>query len=60
MSRTQRAGAALLALLPIGVVLVVALITSAARGQDRIAADKSIDAAAIGDNQPPQRRRGMA
>ena len=43
MSRAQRAGAALLALLLIGGALVVALIISAARGQDRIAAEKSIE-----------------
>ena len=42
MSRAQRAGAALLALLVVGAALVVALIISAARGQDRIAAEKSI------------------
>ena len=42
MSRAQRAGAALLALLVIGGALVVGLIISAARGQDRIAAEKSI------------------
>jgi len=43
MSRAQRAGAALLALLIVGGALVVALIISAARGQDRIAAEKSIE-----------------
>ncbi len=43
MSRAQRAGAALLALLLIGGALVVALIISAARGQDRVAAEKSIE-----------------
>ena len=43
MSRAQRAGAALLALLLIGGALVVALIISAARGQDRIAAEKSVE-----------------
>ena len=43
MSRAQRAGAALLALLMVGAVLVVWLIVSAARGQDRIAAEKSIE-----------------
>jgi signal transduction histidine kinase len=43
MSRAQRAGAALLALLIVGGALVVGLIISAARGQDRIAAEKSIE-----------------
>ncbi|HUL05127.1 MAG TPA: ATP-binding protein [Candidatus Acidoferrum sp.] len=43
MSRAQRAGAALLALLVVGGALVVGLIISAARGQDRIAAEKSIE-----------------
>jgi signal transduction histidine kinase len=43
MSRAQRAGTALLALLLIGGALVVALMISAARGQDRIAAEKSIE-----------------
>ncbi len=43
MSRAQRAGAALLALLVVGGALVVALIIWAARGQDRIAAEKSIE-----------------
>jgi len=43
MSRAQRAGAALLALLVVGGALVAALIISAARGQDRIAAEKSIE-----------------
>jgi two-component system cell cycle sensor histidine kinase PleC len=43
MSRAQRAGAALLALLLIGGALVVALVISAARGQDRIAAEKSVE-----------------
>ncbi len=43
MSRAQRAGAALLALLLIGGALVIALIVSAARGQDRIAAEKSVE-----------------
>ena len=42
-SRAQRAGAALLALLVVGGALVVALIIWAARGQDRIAAEKSIE-----------------
>ncbi len=43
MSRAQRAGGALLALLVVGGALVVALIIWAARGQDRIAAEKSIE-----------------
>lgn len=43
MSRAQRAGAAVVLLLLIGIGLVVALILSAARGQDRIAAEKSIE-----------------
>jgi two-component system cell cycle sensor histidine kinase PleC len=43
LSRAQRAGVALLALLIVGGVLVVGLIVSAARGQDRIAAEKSIE-----------------
>lgn len=43
MSRAQRAGAAVVLLLLIGVGLVIALILSAARGQDRIAAEKSVE-----------------
>lgn len=43
MSRAQRAGAAVVLLLLIGIGLVVALIQSAARGQDRIAAEKSVE-----------------
>jgi signal transduction histidine kinase len=43
MSRAQRAGVALLALLVVGGALVVGLIISAARGQDRIAAEKSVE-----------------
>jgi sensor domain CHASE-containing protein len=48
MSRAQRAGVALLALLIVGGALVVVLIMSAARGQDRIAAEKSIALVRVG------------
>jgi signal transduction histidine kinase len=43
LSRAQKAGATLIALAMAGVTLVVILIISAARGQDRIAAEKSIE-----------------
>jgi two-component system, cell cycle sensor histidine kinase PleC len=43
LSRAQKAGMALITLTLAGVALVVVLIISAARGQDRIAAEKSID-----------------
>ncbi|MGH6928183.1 MAG: CHASE4 domain-containing protein, partial [Dongiaceae bacterium] len=43
LSRAQKAGATLIALALAGVTLVIILIISAARGQDRIAAQKSIE-----------------
>jgi signal transduction histidine kinase len=43
LSRAQKAGATLITLALAGVTLVVILIISAARGQDRIAAEKSIE-----------------
>jgi signal transduction histidine kinase len=43
LNRAQRAGVALALLLLISVALVIGLIVSAARGQDRIAAEKSIE-----------------
>lgn len=43
MSRAQRAGAGLVLLLLIGMALVIGLIVSAARSQDRLAAEKSIE-----------------
>ena len=43
LSRAQKAGATLIALAVAGVTLVIVLIILAARGQDRIAAEKSIE-----------------